>query len=874
MNSSGIKRGLATTAVTALAVAGLPLIASSASAAEGSTLSVLSQAPIRNGNAAGGAIIFKSDANDLATDGIYVTNASYGSPKMITDDKEIVGTAFDVDVKSFQILDGDEDEDGVQKFADGSYHYRAVVAVTLGSASKASFGIVSDADGSESVSAADPKTVVEVTPTGAPASVEVTPDERTTATEVPSADYTVTVKDSAGNTTQLMGEEAFTAAAEGVDIVGALNVGTMADGVATFTATSEEGGSYTIKVAGNGTGATKTTISDTAKLTVLDRATITEDEFDIETGADTWDEDSEFGDDVAVRVGESTVTLKFMSADSDDEDSKPDDAGKVVLVTVTGQGNVKFGGKATQTYSVVLGADGTGELKLNPTGVVANSTFTFAAPESGIESTQVQFQRATASMAKSDAKVYVTEVGGNTEVTVTVVDQFGNPVGAPAQVQLTRSDREENEGSTGRVTVDANGQATFTLDDEGTEPGTESFVINLFEDEFDGTPNTENEGEPFAGGTINYTEDGLGGEFSLTDLSEESIVPLTDTVADDENESVEVDIEDGTPNAPATVTVDNGALILTGDDEDLSKGSASKSITLDGDGEGSFMVVGTTVGDVTVTVESAGRQESETFEVEQDEDTVADTARNVELTGPEKAEAGSVVTYVATVTDAFGNAVEGFTADGLAFSVSGPGNTQTAEAETDENGEFEQTVLLTDNASSDITVTVKATGGQFGSKADEIDGDAAKGLTASQSTDSVVSDVVNIEELEQAVEDAEEALEEAQEDLAIAQGNLDVATTELAVAQANVDSLTAKKQALRQKLNKAKAKGNKQKAKTTRKKLRNVKRNLRAAEDNLTVAMAKVDAAQAIVEIREGKVADAEADLAEAQQNLEDAQNG
>ncbi len=253
---------------------------------------------------------------------------------------------------------------------------------------------------------------------------------------------------------------------------------------------------------------------------------------------------------------------------------------------------------------------------------------------------------------------------------------------------------------------------------------------------------------------------------------------------------------------------------------------------------------------------------------------VAATARNVELDGPTEVVAGDVATYAATVTDAFENTVPGVNGDNLGFTVSGPGNLQNKETATDADGELEQTVLLTDNANSSITVKVTGTGAQFGKAANSrVVANDAPGLSASDNTDSITAEVVNIAQLEQAVEEAEAALEEAQTELAIAQGNLDVAEAELAVAQGNVDSLTAKKQSLRKKLNRAKANDNKKKAKTTRKKLRAVKRNLRAAQDNLTVASTKVDAAQRIVDLREAKVAQAEEDLAEAQQNLEDAQN-
>ena len=56
MNSSGIKRGLAATAISALAVTGLPALATSANAAAGQTSSVVSVGPTLNGGTVGGVI--------------------------------------------------------------------------------------------------------------------------------------------------------------------------------------------------------------------------------------------------------------------------------------------------------------------------------------------------------------------------------------------------------------------------------------------------------------------------------------------------------------------------------------------------------------------------------------------------------------------------------------------------------------------------------------------------------------------------------------------------------------------------------------------------------------------------------------------------
>ena len=78
MNSSGIKRGLATTAVSALAVAGIPFIATSASAAAGDSITVASVGPIRNAGALGGEVLLKTKGVDEANLKLKATNLTSG----------------------------------------------------------------------------------------------------------------------------------------------------------------------------------------------------------------------------------------------------------------------------------------------------------------------------------------------------------------------------------------------------------------------------------------------------------------------------------------------------------------------------------------------------------------------------------------------------------------------------------------------------------------------------------------------------------------------------------------------------------------------------------------------------------------------------
>ncbi len=863
MNSSGIKRGLAATAVAALAVTGLPFLASSSSAAQSAsdTLAQGATGPIRNANAAGGVVTIKSNSAALVTADLSITAADFsGTPVAIAAGKEISSPAFDVDVIGLSaVLDGDSVAPGIQKFADGFYHYELQTAVTLGTASKATFGLVEDMAPTGTANASDPKTVIEVTPTGAPASVAVSPASQTTAAGVASPDYTVTVKDAAGNLTQLVAGESFAVSSpQDAVATGVLDDTTLNDGTATFTATAPTAGTKTLNLADVGIAGTLTA---SASLNVIAQATIAENEFDIATGADTWSSTSTFGSvNTQIRVDQTGVTFNFVSKDGADLDTIPDDANKVVLLTLS-SGTLKFGGKASETYAVVLDADGKGSLTVNPTGIVDGAQFTFASAGSSIASTTVTFARATATSVASDAAVYVTKVGSPTAVTVTVKDQFGNPIGAPAQVSITRGPR--NGGTTtARQTVNATGQATFSLPDAGLAPGVEAFDVNLYDDQFDPSATTS-----VGVGTINYTADGLGADPVVTgataDPAATVITPLYDSAAG-VGDSATINLTGATAGTPAKVTVDGGALVLTGAETNLTQGSASDTITLAG-GNGSFTVVGTKTGVITVTIENAGRTKTVKLTVKQPAAGAAlvATARNIELAGPAKANAGGVATFTATVTDAFGNPVAGVPASSLNFQISGPANPQGADAVTDANGKFKYNVILTDNANSSVKVSVTgvsdANTPQFGKAANAYAvANDAPGLSASANTDDVtITNVVNIAELEAAVAAAQEKVDTAQDNLDAANDNLAIAKAEQTVAR---QAVRAAKKELRQ-------------AKRHHKGVAAARKTLRAARGELIIANAKVAAAQAQVTRTTDRLVAAQAVLAAAQQALADAQN-
>ncbi len=906
MNSSGIKRGLATTAVTALAVAGLPLIASSASAADPQII-VVSKGPVRNGGTVGSQVLLRVkdvEAANAAPTATYFKLARQN----LTESVDIPATQ-DLDIVA-QAVAAEGSANDTNK-TDGYHEVTlAITAQTQSAGGTANFAIYYDADngagadydGNPDFDLGEANVKDSLVTAGAPASITVSPASQTAGQNVPSGNYTVTILDGSGNTTQLSGTENFDlTSGAGVSFTpdAEISASEAKKGVATFKATGSNKGLFTINVKGDATQG-PVGVDGQAQLDVIGASSkVHSDEIDIVTGKDSWDGfgDDSYGSTTAVRADQKSVTLNFKS---------PTNKNTVIAVTATGAG-VTFdnGASTSKTLTTTLNGNGEGSLTFTPdaTTIGASDTLTFSSPSfddddvaTVTDNLIVEFQ-ARGFVVNESADTYISAFGGTVSPVVTVTDQFGDPY-TGVYVTVERDGGANDGAESERKPVNENGQVTFDLTDTkatATSKASDTLIFRVYPGELGGVLATNPTPRP----TIVYTADGKGADFTFTvdsvsptgsayDPNSVSALPLVDTNANSGDEYIDLNIVGGTTGAPVTVTVDNGALVLKGTETRLAQGAASKSGKV-GD---NFDIIGTKAGVVNVTVESGGITKTGQVSVRTFSQmtpftggtvtSAVATARNLAVEGPSAATAGQVVEFVVTVTDAFGNPVRGVNpSTDLSTLVTGPGTPKGNSGASDASGQITYMVELDQDADNAVNfkVTGMTTVGQFGAAADRITSadttNTGPGLPASENVATAsIAEVVNIEELEQAVEDAEEALAEAQAELAVAQGNLDVAAAELAVAQANVDSLTAKKQKLREKLNKAKAKGNKQKAKTTRKKLRNTKRSLRAAQDELTIATTKVDAAQSIVEIREGDVADAEADLAEAEQNLEDAQNG
>jgi hypothetical protein len=910
MNSSGIKRGLATTAVSALAIAGLPLFASSASAVNGDVITVASVGPARDGGELGSLIVLETkgltqtEVNTALGDGPVGTEDS--SLKVIAQDLTSDPTTALQTIGQVEFVSFVADADDASKFGKNDGFDEVTVRVTVDTRTTgdiAKFAIYADDNDDNDVDSSEAATNVEVQTSGAPASLAATPTFQSAPVGADSGDYVVTLQDSAGRTTQLTGTEVIefdqlsgpaggTADFTPDGPITAAGVGN--DGKFSFVASGNVAGLYRLQpgafsAAGAATPLASTIVNLDVNGATADNDSIDAEEINLVTGADDRDGFGKTTDAAQVRTDQTSITFQIDDArvqtagagtpDTAD-DVFVDQANRVVSLTAT-SAEVTFGGQTSQTQTVTLNAQGQGSVTftVDAASIADGDSFTVDGA-SLVSPFVVNYEAAEVADGDADQTTYLSAFDGTVNPVFTVVDQYGNPVqGVFVSYELDGGANDTAGAESARVETNEAGQATFSITDEDAS-ATNRLADTIIFRVYDGRISTnELTAASDSGSKIEYSADGQGADFLLTvdgqtpgSLAyDPTIVPLTDGIGESNAERGTLNIVGGTTGAAATVTVDGGARILANNNE-LDDATTSKT-GLVGD---TYQIVGTTEGVVNVTVTSGGKTQTATLTVEAPENNAA-TARNIELEGPEGGVAGDVVEFTATITDAFGNPVTGFDDNNIDARITGPGNDQGASGDSDVNGEITYSVEITQGASNPVTLRLEADGAQFGADANELTdatpATAAPGLTASVDTASATVEVVDIEALEQALADAQAVLADRQAELAAASADLDVAQAQLAIAQAEVDRLQERKQNLRQKLNKAKRNDNMQKAKTTRKKLRAVKRQLNDARDAVVVAQTRVDGQQTVVDLREQAVTAAEEAVAQAQADLDEAQN-
>jgi hypothetical protein len=901
MNSSGIKRGLATTAVSALAIAGLPLFASSASAVVtgAAEIKVVSKSGVRQGGDVGGLItlnvkgiyeqVTANGVDDGATEIPLAANFKLGrqsapgtSPATETGSSTAALVPGSVNV----IADGAAG-DTVKNDGYDTVTLR-VTATTATVGGTAPFAIYYD-DDADGYDLGEPLVKDSVTTVGAPTKATLTP-ATTTAAKDQAVDYTLKLVDANGNPTQTLSTKVVDLTSNPGTVNFSQNQVTaeeLASGSFDFTATGTAAVTHTITADPTEAGVA----NGTATLDIVKAAAIGPAEVDIVTAADSWDGFSAtnaFGlgaNATKVRVDQSSVTFNIKSTDL------AADAGGTRVITVSSANGLLFGGKTSKSYTVTLDSSGVASFVVTPdAGTVANNrSFTI---DGFTAAHEVKYEIAAINSVTTDASTYVSAYNGTVSPVVTVKDQFGLPVaGAYVSAQRTTvPGTNPDAAESARKATGADGKVTFDLASTkatALNNGDDTVTFRAYSSEFDDTVDKSTTA------VIKYTADGKGADFVLRegavllsgaayDPKTVSAAPLYDANANSalRDEYIALTVSGGTPGAPVTLSADNGAAFLStagGASDDLADAKSPFTGKLDGAGNLTVNLVGTKAGLVNVSVTSAGVTKTTQVTIKPSADA---KARNVELTGPTAAVGGDTATFTAKITDAFGNGIPGLSSQLLSIQVAGPARLQGTDAQTDSNGNIKINVALDQNANSPVTVSITGLSSgtnEFGANANSTtnaaaDAGNAKGLTASKSTATAqIAKVTDIKGLEKAVADAQAALDEAKSNLAAAQGNLDVANTELAVAQANLDTLEAKKAKLKNKLEKADTRKEKR---SIRKKLRAVNADIQDAKDAVTIATAKVAAAQGVVDQRQAQVDKAQADLDQAEQNLEDAQNG
>jgi adhesin/invasin len=737
MNSSGIKRGLAVSAVSALAVAGIPALASSASAAAGDTITVTSTGPARNGGDLGADVVLR------VKDGTVVP----GDLKLTSTTSSAVGSQNTAD-QSASIVGADAP---VNDTADSAYDLiTAHISVTTSATGDtATFRIFEDEAGlagNNTLDAAEPRATVSLTTAGAAAALDVSPASQSTPQGIESGAYTVTVKDAQGRTTQLQAADTIAVNADADITVNAagpsITAAEISDGTATFTATPGAAapvGARTLTLDGPGA------VDKTATLTITKSAVLDATMVDIVTGADSWDGfgDGNFGaPNTVVRVDQNTFRIDIKGGAAN--------ANSNVSLNLSSTGGITFGGKATATVATTLDADGNGALTFTADAGTVQETDTIVI--GGSISETLEFARAAVSDVVPSSGTYFSKVGGSVDVTVQVVDQFGLPVTSGFVEAKRDGVNAAADATPQRKAVGADGKVTFTFTDTQAVNGNQENVdVDYFADQFSATPDFS-EGNV---AVIKYTTDGMGANFVTTldgtntegadyDATDVVVVPLADTVADDEapaiNESAAIALSTGgEPNTAMTISVDKDALILAPGETLLSEGSSSVTATLDGGGllAAGYRVIGTKSGVVTVTLSAANRTETAQMTVAAESDRT--TARNVTVSGPAEVEHGTTqIPFVAVVTDGFGNPVANVPVTDLNVQVTGPALFQDSDVATNADGQLALNVRV--DADAEGPVTIKVTGipaanNQFGAAADQLTASSAansgKGLPAS-----------------------------------------------------------------------------------------------------------------------------------------------
>jgi hypothetical protein len=444
-------------------------------------------------------------------------------------------------------------------------------------------------------------------------------------------------------------------------------------------------------------------------------------------------------------------------------------AGTTWTVPVTVGSTLGYGSMSLATTGISAGSS----VVVNVLGsAIANHTVTFTAAAAAIDATGSALSPAAASLV----------TGGGSTITLTAVDQFGNPV-VGAAVSWSRAGRNATTVSTANTT-DALGTATYTYTDASTSTTSLTDTITAIVS-FNGTSITETATVTFGGsnavGTLTLTASP-----TLTSGSATSAINTSASGADATAQTVSVTARSATGillgGVPVVFTTSNDKSGVT----NAAVATTTKTVTAftNASGVATATVYGWVApGSTTVTATAGTATATTTVNFV----NAAADARYIAVSA-----AGGLVS--ATVTDRFGNGVPSAT---VTWAVTGGGyfgNGTTGTTGTTNRSGVAQIIL---NGAGTVTASLDATYTQAYDIAGQVNGTAivATGVGATFNTAGVNTasvEVTGVDSQAQAAADAAaEATDAANAATDAANAAAEAADAATAAAQDAADAVAA-----------------------------------------------------------------------------------
>lgn len=360
------------------------------------------------------------------------------------------------------------------------------------------------------------------------------------------------------------------------------------------------------------------------------------------------------------------------------------------------------------TYTVTDSAPANGDT-VSATASVAGTT---------IGTATATYQTAAATNFTLTPPDQTVQNGGTVTVTATTTDQFGNPVSGD---QITWSVNGRNNGKTGTVTTGANGTATITYTDTGTTGTTDTITATSTKTGTQATAKVHYTTGSTTASTVTVATNGVTADNPAG--TPNGTCPTT-TAGSNTNPNTNGDVEFNNASIPVcahvvnstgetlagksvTFTVDKGFVTSTNNQAPATD-TQSVTVATDANGNAYAWVYSHTSGTQTVTATADSATGSGTV------NWASGNARNVALTPANPTiTPGQSQKFTATVTDLYGNPVQGVFVN---FSQSGPGSitgTSTTSGNTDANGQISVTLTTqpSDNGPGTVTADINPFGG-------------------------------------------------------------------------------------------------------------------------------------------------------------------